>query len=52
MITTEQVIEEIRNRIKRDYTGLHKDWTDNLLMMVDNVEIVTNEVNSQEKPSE
>jgi len=52
MITTEQVIEEIRNRIKRDYTGLHKDWTDNLLMMVDNVEIEANEHISQARPSE
>jgi len=52
MITTEQVIEEIRNRIKTDYKDLNQELTDNILMMVDNVEIITNEHNSQGRPSE
>ena len=52
MITINQVVEEIRSRIKNDFRGLHEDWTDQLLNMVDNVEIVADEMNSQGKPNE
>jgi len=52
MITINQVVEEIRSRIKSDFKGLHQDWTDQLVNMVDNVETVADEMNSQGKPSD
>ena len=52
MITVNQVVEEIRSRIKNDFRGLHEDWTDQLLNMVDNVETVADEMNSQGKPND
>ena len=48
-VSQEQVIEEIRSRIKSDFKGLHTDWTDAIINMVNNVEIIADEINSQGK---
>lgn len=48
-VSQEQVIEEIRSRIKSDFVGLHTDWTDAIINMVNNVEIIADEINSQGK---
>jgi len=48
-VSQQQVIEEIRSRIKTDFKGLHTDWTDAIINMVNNVEIIADEKNSTGK---
>ena len=48
-VSQQQVIEEIRSRIKSDFKGLHTDWTDAIINMVNNVEIIADEKNSTGK---
>ena len=48
-VSQKQVIEEIRSRIKSDFVGLHTDWTEAIINMVNNVEIIADEINSQGK---
>jgi len=48
-VSQQQVIEEIRSRIKSDFKGLHTDWTDAIINMVNNVEIIADEKNSMGK---
>tara|TARA_R110001599_G_scaffold261817_1_gene462207 strand:- start:271 stop:447 length:177 start_codon:yes stop_codon:yes gene_type:complete len=48
MITHEHVVAEIRDRIKREVApGLHAAWVNKILMIVDDVETITNEMISQ-----
>ena len=51
-VSQKQVIEEIKSRIKSDFKGLHTDWTEAIINMVDNVEIVADEMNSQGEPND
>ena len=45
MITHEHVVAEIRDRIKREVApGLHAAWVNKILMIVDDVETITNEM--------
>lgn len=46
-VSQQQVIEEIKSRIRSDFKGLHTDWTEAIINMVDNVETIANEINSQ-----
>jgi len=48
-VSQQQVMEEIRSRIKTDFKGLHTDWTDAIINMVNNVEIIADEKNSTGK---
>tara|TARA_R100001143_G_scaffold63337_1_gene69796 strand:+ start:3553 stop:3726 length:174 start_codon:yes stop_codon:yes gene_type:complete len=48
MITHNDVVQEIRDRIKRDVApGLHKAWVNKILMIVDDVETIADEMISQ-----
>jgi hypothetical protein len=48
MITHNDVVQEIRDRIKRDVApGLHKAWVNKILMIVDDVETIADEMMSQ-----
>jgi hypothetical protein len=48
MISHNDVVQEIRDRIKRDVApGLHKAWVNKILMIVDDVETITDEMMSQ-----
>ena len=48
MISHNDVVQEIRDRIKRDIApGLHKAWVNKILMIVDDVETIADEMMSQ-----
>ena len=48
MITHNDVVQEIRDRIKRDVApGLHAAWVNKILMIVDDVETIADEMISQ-----
>jgi|TARA_R110000772_G_scaffold111068_1_gene214782 hypothetical protein len=48
MITHNDVVQEIRDRIKTDVEpGLHKAWVNKILMIVDDVETIADEMISR-----